>query len=494
MSSDPVVEDEVELKFVLDERVDVPSFEELGTLGVTAEFELNALYFDTPDLALTTRNISLRRRSGGEDAGWHLKAAVPGESRKVETRAPITGARPPKILRQTLVEALGPDFAEVALVPIARIRTIRSQTPLLDPSGRVLAKICIDDVWSQVPPPSRHDGRWAEPTWRELEIELVTGSPAVLEQIALILHDLGVQDAPYGSKIASALEREGLLPSPTPTMSEGASVWDYAATQVGVIQSLEESVRQGSEGAVHRTRVAARRLRSTLVTFAPVFDPEMAGPLEVELRWLGAVLSEARDAQVLSAHLARASLDSHLRRKRHRAVAHARDVLDTPHFEIMHDMLAEFASPATRNQVVNTPDGWAVPALARTLGVAAARYVRAAEPGNSGVNTDEEHIHLWHSLRKSAKRVRYGFEALSEIYPEFAPLGAAAWEQVTTTLGTLQDSAVAVEFLDSLSAREGEYSRAGAVRASERDLQIELIHLSVPLVDYALTLSVFGAK
>lgn len=492
MSSDPVVEDEVELKFVLEDRMDPPSFEGLGSLGVTAEFELNALYFDTPDLALTNRNVSLRRRSGGEDAGWHLKAAVPGESRKVETRAQITGARPPKVLRQALVEALGASFSEVALVPVARIRTIRSQTPLVDATGRILANICVDDVWAQVPPPSRADGRWADPTWRELEIELVSGSSVLLEEIDRTLREMGIQGAAYSSKIAGALEREGLWPVPPRVASEATSVWDYVAVQIGVIQSLEEAVRQGMEGAVHQTRVAARRLRSTLVTFAPVFDPQIAKPLETELRWLGGVLSEARDAQVLSAHLANSSLDSHLRRKRHRAVAHARDVLDTPHFEIMHDMLAEFASPQTRNRVVSTPDGWAIPALARTLGTAASRYVRAAAPGIGGAGTAEEQVHLWHSLRKSAKRVRYGFEALGGTYPRFAPVGAAAWEQVTSTLGALQDSAVAVDFLDSLPSRDTDRSLAGSIRERERSRQVELLHQSVPLVDHALTLSVFG--
>ncbi|MFD0657918.1 CYTH domain-containing protein [Thermocatellispora tengchongensis] len=35
--------------------------------------QLVAIYFDTPDLRLAARGITLRRRRGGADPGWHLK-------------------------------------------------------------------------------------------------------------------------------------------------------------------------------------------------------------------------------------------------------------------------------------------------------------------------------------------------------------------------------------------------------------------------------------
>jgi hypothetical protein len=34
---------------------------------------LEAVYYDAPDLRQLFEGVTLRRRTGGEDAGWHLK-------------------------------------------------------------------------------------------------------------------------------------------------------------------------------------------------------------------------------------------------------------------------------------------------------------------------------------------------------------------------------------------------------------------------------------
>ena len=49
-----------------------------GKTGVAAasrqgEQFLDAVYYDTADLRLIGAGITLRRRTGGGDAGWHLK-------------------------------------------------------------------------------------------------------------------------------------------------------------------------------------------------------------------------------------------------------------------------------------------------------------------------------------------------------------------------------------------------------------------------------------
>ncbi|MFD9124768.1 CYTH domain-containing protein, partial [Kitasatospora sp. NPDC059571] len=61
---------------------------------------LDAVYFDTPDLRMLRRGVTLRRRTGGHDAGWHLKTPNPDGSR-TETRLPVesgNGQRPPREL------------------------------------------------------------------------------------------------------------------------------------------------------------------------------------------------------------------------------------------------------------------------------------------------------------------------------------------------------------------------------------------------------------
>ncbi|MGW2546847.1 CYTH domain-containing protein [Kitasatospora sp. NPDC001574] len=44
--------------------------------------DLDAVYYDTPDLRLLRRRITLRRRAGGQDAGWHLKLPRDGDTRE----------------------------------------------------------------------------------------------------------------------------------------------------------------------------------------------------------------------------------------------------------------------------------------------------------------------------------------------------------------------------------------------------------------------------
>ena len=49
-------------------------------------------YYDTADLRLAASNLALRRRAGGDDAGWHLKESV-GDGERLETHAPLGAGR-----------------------------------------------------------------------------------------------------------------------------------------------------------------------------------------------------------------------------------------------------------------------------------------------------------------------------------------------------------------------------------------------------------------
>src|SRR5580693_8716867 len=87
----------------------------------------------------------------------------------------------------------------------------------------------------------------------------------------------------------------------TPASPAGQVVLAYLRKQAAALDSLAPGVRRDEPDAVHQMRVATRRLRSTLRTFRRVIGP--AGHLDEELRWLGSVLGEARDAEVLGQHL-----------------------------------------------------------------------------------------------------------------------------------------------------------------------------------------------
>lgn len=77
----------------------------------------------------------------------------------------------------------------------------------------------------------------------------------------------------------------------------------YLRTQVEEKRAREPGARIDSPDAVHRMRVASRRLRSSLATFAPLFSGSQGQQLRDELLWLGAVLGPVRDAEVMMDHL-----------------------------------------------------------------------------------------------------------------------------------------------------------------------------------------------
>ncbi|MFC6705013.1 CYTH domain-containing protein [Flexivirga alba] len=71
---------EVERKFTLADREapDPASWPGVTSVSEPVRHELDALYYDTGDVRLAGAGVTLRRRVGGADDGWHLK--VPGES------------------------------------------------------------------------------------------------------------------------------------------------------------------------------------------------------------------------------------------------------------------------------------------------------------------------------------------------------------------------------------------------------------------------------
>ncbi|TXS57671.1 CYTH domain-containing protein, partial [Streptomyces sp. t39] len=75
---------------VVDQRLGGLSVEDLA-IG-----ELDAVYYDTEDLRLAAASVTLRRRTGGADAGWHLKLPVePGV--RDEIAAPLSDTLPAEL-------------------------------------------------------------------------------------------------------------------------------------------------------------------------------------------------------------------------------------------------------------------------------------------------------------------------------------------------------------------------------------------------------------
>src|SRR5262245_44331743 len=273
---------------------------------------LRAIYFHTTDLRLAKRGITLRRRSGGDDAGWHLKLPVSADAR-VEMREPL-GAQaavvPASLLTFVLAYTRG-----APLQPIARITTSRRQRRLLDADGVVLADVAADGVTARTLEALGEPA--ASQSWREVEVELSAADLTLLDDADEALTAAGFVRSRSSSKLANLLAERLLPGSREPVgeadratkpgvgrkveLSAGAALHAYLRTQVETLLSYDGRVRVDEPDAVHQMRVATRRLRSALREFAELLDPTVIGDLDEELRWLAGVLGEVRDIEVLRA-------------------------------------------------------------------------------------------------------------------------------------------------------------------------------------------------
>jgi inorganic triphosphatase YgiF len=170
---------------------------------------LAATYFDTADLRLARARITLRRRTGGSDAGWHLKLPVTAGTRR-EVRLPLGDEAttvPPELASRVATWA-GDEPLGVAAVLETR-RTVRRITGA---AGESLAEVADDVVTGRVPGPGEAAGEPA--TWREIEVELISGGPEILAAAGSRLTAAGARPSSSASKLGRLLGARAAGPAP----------------------------------------------------------------------------------------------------------------------------------------------------------------------------------------------------------------------------------------------------------------------------------------
>ena len=167
---------EVERKFDVGGSDELPVFTSIAgvdRVGTAGEHKLHAVYFDTATLALAARRITLRRRTGGKDAGWHLKVPVAAGERR-EITEPLN--EDPDSVPARLKELVLVHTRNQELVAVAELKTRRTAIPLIAADGTVLAEFSDDRVESRI---------LLEPAesaaWREWEIDCRRLSPDLPE-------------------------------------------------------------------------------------------------------------------------------------------------------------------------------------------------------------------------------------------------------------------------------------------------------------------------
>lgn len=188
---------EIERKYAVSPTATLPEVEHFARLGLAVEsahtapqqLQLDATYFDTPELLLGQQRVAVRMRRGGKDAGWHMKIKS-GEGTRELMWPPAETM--PDGLAQEIRERLGADPALVTT--IAQLNTRRIVTRLFDDGVPVVE--LADDYVTAV---NVLTGRRQQ--WREWEAELLVGDPEVLDRIEPLMLSTGARRSQGTSKI-----------------------------------------------------------------------------------------------------------------------------------------------------------------------------------------------------------------------------------------------------------------------------------------------------
>ena len=526
---------EVERKYDVDSGTVLPDL--VGVDGVASAtkqvvHDLEATYYDTARLDLLHHKVTLRRRTGGTDAGWHLKLPQADEAR-TEVRMPLgrdgaTDTVPP----DELLDSVRAIVRDRPLQPVARLSTHRLEQTLLDADGNELAQLADDHVTAErlisrgrphllsagealgsatqpgaeratepvgepsTEPATEQEGAPTAATeqdgaptaatddtptteeWREVEVELVDGSEDLIERIESVLTGAGCSPATVGSKVARALGETAYRvvpgrpneapPSRSRKAARKGSAKDlliaHLSEHIAELQERDRGVRAGGPGSVHKMRIAARRLRSALVTYRKLLAPGSVEPLRDDLKWLGQSLSRARDADVLRTHfddvlsnepdvlvmgpVAR-RIDDTYGAEHQLGVEEALEALRSERYYRLLDSLDDLVAWSAWTDRAEKPAGKVVPKLLRRD---AKRLERAvAEIDDAG--DPEAHDAALHEARKKAKRYRYAAESAVPAYGKPAKSLARQAKKVQSALGEHQDAVVARAALRELGVQ-----------------------------------------
>jgi CHAD domain-containing protein len=432
-------------------------------VGQAVELELEAVYFDTVDLDLTRRGVTVCRRTGGGGAGWRLEPARGGET---AIEVPLPPGRASRAVPRPLLEPVRALVRDRRLVPVARVATRRQERPLLDADDAVLALVRDDHVRTE----QLHVGEEVD-EWREWRVELVEGDGALLDLVEELFRGAGAARAQDASELARALAGH-LPPAALPTRRKevrrtaaGAAVTHELRRQVDRLIEQGRRVRSGEDGAVHGMRIAVRRLRSTLRTYGPLLgDAAGAASLRRELRWLGRVLGPARDAQVLRERLIElvaaepdhlvlgpvaALIDDDLSAASRGAREAALAALGGDRYFSLLDALDELVRAPSFTAEAHEPARAVFPRLLLRDAERLRRSVKEVRRAGPG----EEHDVALHAARKRAKSLRYAAESTAPVLGRRAEELAASVTVIQQALGQFQDTVMSRRVLRDYGAR-----------------------------------------
>ena len=452
---------EREAKLIPSDGFRMPALEGLveGAVAVPQPVrELDATYYDTADLELARWGVTLRHRGGESGRPWTLKLPEHLSSHLI-AREELSFDGPMDAAPDEACDLVRGFTRGRPLIGVARLHTTRVPVRVQDADGQTLVEIVDDSV-------SVFAGTCESDHFREVEVEVeadTPGSRAALKSVVVALVDAGCRTERALPKLVRALGRRAQEPPsvvvvPVDQQASTAELIGHV-TASSVIQILmnDPGVRLGRDPeAVHRYRVAARRLRSDLRTFARFLDEDATSSLRDELSWLGSAVGPVRDLDVLRARFvdhsrALSDLDQP-------AVSEILSRVSASRFDARHGMLEALRSErydrvlralveiSSRPPVGADSSQRAIrPATTSAKRLVKRRWSQlAAAVEAAGEDPSDEELHR---IRIAAKRCRYAAEAVAPVVGRQASQFAAGVEEVQTVLGDYHDTVVAEAWL-----------------------------------------------
>jgi CHAD domain-containing protein len=460
---------EFEAKFRVSSTFELPAIAgvvpKVAAIDPPSHVTMNAVYYDTPDLRMAREGVTLRRRSGGKDAGWHLKLPVlahsvpDGTGVRDEIQLPDSNEIPDELAQLVTVWVrIG------SLVPVATLASDRTTLVLRAADGSTLVELVDDAV-------SVEGGAHNQARFRELEVEDTGGGEEVVAQVAAVLRDAGAVGGQFVPKVVRALGPQATAPAdPPPPLPVGPKdpVHDVVAATLRsytrLLMSYDVQVRRGLDDSVHQMRVASRRLRSALRSFAPLLDKEWADDLGAELHWLAGVLGAARDSEVLRDRLLAAAAELPPQARPDAVAAKLAEICGKRHQLAMDELVVAMRSERYLALLERLVDGATYPRTNDVARRSAAAVLKTAIRASWAVmrkRADPVTRHRrrppvatdYHRLRIAAKRLRYLCDAaVPALGPKARKLSAQA-ARVQDVLGEHHDAVVAGDFIAEVAAQ-----------------------------------------
>ena len=458
------VQREVETKlgvpagFVAPHLVDVAGVDRVAVRTL----RLRASYWDSVDRRLARGGLTLRHRTGEGRPRWTLKTASAADAGL--DREEISVAAPGTRVPETLQDLVTARLRGAELQPLAQVRTLRTTTLLFDAEGHELVEV-VDDAVTVL-----RDGLVAD-GWHELEVERRPGAGKVAKRVLEALVKAGATEVDQTPKGVRALAGTAApeLPEPPVIRSAGDLVRALLANGLRAVVTQDVAVRRDQPDAVHQLRVACRRLRSDLRTFAQLCaDPRVDG-LRDELSWLGDSLGTARDLEVLRERLHQRAddgdrldvrpVDALYETAQQRAAVTGLEALRSARYLALLQQLHDIATEPRLSDVALGSAKRVLPALVEDA-------ARRLEKAVRRLSLDAPDV-SWHQARIKAKRARYAAEAAA---PVLGPPSKRA-KKLQTSLGEHQDAVIAAERLLAVADEHPELAVLCA-RLAERERRV----------------------